>query len=320
MWAMRLIRPFTFETLDVESLGPSKLTPGQVRLHVLAGGICGSDLAHYRGTQTTFSEIAERIPGFCLHEVVGDVIESAAPSIQVGERVVGWATAMNGLAEYVVTDATSVFPYDQRLTPTDAIMLQPLSCILYAVERLGRVDGYHCAVLGQGPIGVLFSHVLKSSGARRVTAVDRVLRADLTNDFGVDQAVIMSSGQWLVTMHADDAPEVIVEAIGHQISTLSHAVDAIRPDGRIFYFGVPDDPIYPIDMEKMLRKRLTLSSGATLERPRVLEAAQRYVISNPGLIRAYNTHVFGRDQVAEAFEAADQGRAGVLKVAIEIDQ
>ncbi|MFN7197540.1 MAG: SWIB/MDM2 domain-containing protein, partial [Hylemonella sp.] len=42
--------------------------------------------------------------------------------------------------------------YDPALPATTAVMLQPLACVLYAVEQLGDVRGRTVAVVGQGPL------------------------------------------------------------------------------------------------------------------------------------------------------------------------
>ena len=49
--------------------------------------------------------------------------------------------------------------------------------------------GLTCAVLGLGPIGLLFCHVLKERGAARVFGVDRVDRSAIAPRFGVDDVV-----------------------------------------------------------------------------------------------------------------------------------
>jgi len=319
MWASQLVDCYAFQTLHVPSVRRDELPPGRVCLRVLAGGLCGSDLAYYRGTlgQWGIGGFGEAVPGFPLHEVVGDVVGSADDRIAIGDRVVGWAADMNGLAEYVVTDAASVHRYASSLSPRDAIILQPLACVIAAIERIGSVAGQHCTVLGQGPIGVLFSHVLKSAGARRVTAVDRVRRGDLEGSYGVDEAYITSTGRWAHN-GGDDAPDVVVEAIGHQVSSLSHAIDAIGTGGRILCFGIPDDPVYPVNMEQLLRKQLTLSAGTTVQRRRALAAADSYIAEYPGLVKGYNTHVFMRDEVALAFETASNPAPGLMKVTIQI--
>ena len=46
-----------------------------------------------------------------------------------------------------------------------AVGLQPLACVLYAVEQLPDLTGRHVAVIGQGSIGLLFSYVAKALGA-----------------------------------------------------------------------------------------------------------------------------------------------------------
>jgi L-iditol 2-dehydrogenase len=99
-----------------------------------------------------------------MHEVCGVVVQARDERLNLGDRMVGWATSQRGLAEYVVTAADSVHRYRFTWTPAHAIALQPLACVLSAVEQFGDVSGAHCAVLGQGPIGALFSHVLKSRG------------------------------------------------------------------------------------------------------------------------------------------------------------
>jgi threonine dehydrogenase-like Zn-dependent dehydrogenase len=309
--------PFTFDTVDLPSPSADDLDDEQVLLRVLAAGLCGSDGPFYRGAVNRWNESSGPAPGFPLHEVVGEVVASRSRHHNPGDRVVGWATRYDGLQELIVSGGDSLWAHDPALRPTEAIMLQPLACVLYAADRLGEVTGQHCAVLGQGPIGVLFSHVLKTRGARMVTGIDRLdRRADMA-PFLVDDPVVLSSGAWARTF-TDDAsrPEVVVEAVGHQVSTLGHAVDAVRPQGRVRYFGIPDDDVYPIDMEKMVRKHLTLIAGSTLERRRVLAAADAYLAAHPELVKAFVTHEYEIDDVADAYAAAFSPRSGQLKVVI----
>ncbi|MGI5159172.1 zinc-binding dehydrogenase [Microbispora sp. CA-102843] len=309
--------PYSFEAVDVPAPVPDDLADGQVLLRVLAGGLCGSDGPFYRGAANPWTSSNDPVPGFPMHEVVGEVVASRTAEHKVGDRVVGWATGLDGLQEMITTEGASVHAYDTSLRPAEAVGLQPLACVIYAVERLGDVSGKHCAVIGQGPIGVLFSHVLKSAGAHKVTGIDRIDRRDVLGAFGVDDPVFLSSDEWVRRLtDDDDRPEVVVEAVGHQVSTLAHAIEAVRPEGRILYFGIPDDRIYPLDMEKMLRKHLTLISGSTLQRRRVLSAADEYVKAHPGLINSLVTHEFKADAAAEAYRTAFTPKAGQFKVVI----
>jgi L-iditol 2-dehydrogenase len=98
--------------------------------------------------------------------------------------VVGWAYAFDGLMERVVTDEDQVAPYDPALTPMQAVGLQPLACLLYAVGQLPDVDGHSVGIIGQDALGLLFSYVAKAAGARHITGVDPIDRADVAKAFG----------------------------------------------------------------------------------------------------------------------------------------
>lgn len=320
MWAMSLSAPMDLESVVLPPPTKEDLVDGQVLLRVQAGGLCGSDAPFYRGAVGAFNPGGQAKPGFPLHEVAGEVVASRSPHHAVTDRVVGWATGMDGLQEFIITDGDSLQTYDARLRPAAAIMLQPLACVIYAVERLGDVSGKNCAVFGQGPIGVLFSHVLKSAGAARVTGIDRVDRRAVLPGFGVDEPVFASVATWVVGLAEDERPDVVVEAIGHQVSTLGQAVDAVCPLGRILYYGVPDDPVYPFPMERFLRKHLTLTSCSTLERRRVMAAANDYLGEHPDLIGRYITHEFPLEGASEAYATAFTPKPGQLKVVIAVDE
>jgi len=57
----------------------------------------------------------------------------------------------------------------------------------------------------------------------------------------------------------------------------------------VFYFGVPDDDSYPISMRTVLRNNLTLKSGVTLDRRRVLGRADDSRANTPSCWSAYIT-------------------------------
>ncbi|ORV50971.1 alcohol dehydrogenase [Mycolicibacter engbaekii] len=320
MWAHRLIAPYQFERVEVAEPAEQQVGPGQVLLRFVAAGVCGSDLPAFRGAQGRLpgddgAGAAEKL-GFPIHEIVGDVIVSRHPQHRPGDRVVGWASGFDGLMEQVVSDGDGLLGYDPALDPARAVGLQPLACVLYAVEQLPDLAGRHVAVIGQGSIGLLFSVVAKAAGARRVTGVDPVDRRDVAAAFGVDSVIQATSDRWLRHLDPADRPEIVIEAVGHQVATLGHAIEAAAPGGTVFYFGVPDDDSYPINMRAMLRNNLTLISGITHDRRRMLSAAARFAADHPELLGDYVTHVFGCHQAQDAFELAARPVPGRVKIAM----
>jgi threonine dehydrogenase-like Zn-dependent dehydrogenase len=320
VWSHRLVAPYTFERTEVPQRSPDSLTDGHVLLRFLAAGVCGSDLPAFRGAKGRLPgdcgvSAAEK-EGFPIHEIAGEVIASRHPDHRAGDRVVGWASGFDGLMEEVVADGDGLVAYDPSLTPQLAVALQPLACVIYAVEQLPELRGRRVAVIGQGSIGLLFSHLAKAAGAARVTGVDPIDRAAVGPEFGVDDVVWATSDRWVGHLAADDKPEVVIEAVGHQVATLGHAIEAAAFGGTVFYFGVPDDDSYPISMRTMLRNNLTLKSGVTLDRRRVLRKAGDFVRANPGLLGSYLTHTFGVEDVQAAFELASRPSPGRIKIAL----
>ncbi|CDP83404.1 MULTISPECIES: zinc-binding dehydrogenase [Mycolicibacterium] len=320
MWSYRLVAPYTFERQEVSEPSPESLTEGQVLLDFLAAGICGSDLPGFRGTQGKLPAdtgcCAAEMNGFPIHEIVGEVLASRHPDHRPGERVVGWASGFDGLMGRVIADGAGLVAYDPALAPELAVGLQPLACVLYAVEQLPDLRGRHVAVIGQGSIGLLFSYVAKAFGAARVTGVDPVDRSSVSTRFGVDDAIRATSDRWVRHLGTDGKPDVVIEAVGHQVATLNHALEAAAFGGTVFYFGVPDDDSYPISMRTMLRNNLTLKSGVTLDRQRVLRRADEFVRQHPDLLATYVTHTFGSDDVQAAFELACRPVPERVKIAI----
>jgi threonine dehydrogenase-like Zn-dependent dehydrogenase len=323
MWAYALTAPFQFERFQVPAPEASELRDGEVLLAARAGGICGSDLPNFRGARFPHPKDrggwAANVPGFPMHEIVGEVIASRHPDHEVGAAVVGWASGFDGIAEFVVSDGDGLASYDRSIAATTAVMIQPLACVLYAAEQLGNIDGATVAVIGQGPIGLLFSHVLKQRGAAHVIGIDRIDRAGEAKAFLVDETVTAAADRWAAELVIEASrPNVVIEAVGHQISTLRICMDAVAFGGQIFYFGIPDDVTYPVEMMTLLRKNLTLRSGFTIDRRRVLSDASAYLVENPELIDSYVTNVFPASEVQAAFEAAISPRQGQVKIAIDM--
>lgn len=320
MWSYRVVAPYLFERTTIAEKTPECLDDGQVLLRFMAAGVCGSDLPAFRGARGRLpgddgTSAAEK-DGFPIHEVVGEVIASRHPEHRTGDRVVGWASGFDGMMERVISNGDGLAPYDPALTPAQAVGLQPLACVLYACEQLPDLTGKHVAIIGQGSIGLLFSYVAKAAGARRVTGVDPVGRSSVATTFGVDDAVRATSDRWVSRLAALDRADVVIEAVGHQVATLGHAIDAAAPGGTVFYFGVADDDAYPINMRAMLRNNLTLKSGVTLDRRRMLELAGKFAAEHPRLLATYLTHTFGVDDVQGAFELACRPDPERVKIAI----
>ncbi|MEV0381691.1 zinc-binding dehydrogenase [Nonomuraea sp. NPDC050643] len=309
MWALRQPGPGVFERIEVPV--PDRLADGEVLLRLRAGAICGSDVPKFLGAHDPDNPYTGMV-GVPLHEVVGEVAGSNAEGLPPGARVVGIAENSRGLAEYFVTPARLLHRLDSDLDDVSATVVQPLSTVLSTLDRVPAVHGKRVAVLGLGPLGLLFTHVLKSMGAATVIGVDRVDRSGVAQAFGIDELFVGDTRAWSAR---SGRPDLCVEAIGHRQDVVADAIEALAPHGHLFVFGLPEDH-YVIPMRTFFRKHLTMQGGTTLDWTRFLAEAEKYLLDHPGLPEAYITDVFPVDRAEEAYRRYAFPAEGRLKVAI----
>jgi L-iditol 2-dehydrogenase len=310
MWAYRLDGPLTFSRHDIPE--PEDVPDGSVLLRFLAGGVCGSDIARCLdgGTAATPGQY-----GLSLHEIVGEVIATRSDLV-VGQRVVGWVGRSLGLMERIVTEAEALAPAPDGLSDVEAAPLQPLACVLHAMTRLPDLTGMRAAVIGLGPIGLLYGHALKDRGVAHVTGIDLVDRTDVAGDYGFDETEVTIGRSWARTNR--NRFDLVVEAVGHQVGTMQDAIDVVAPGGTIIYFGNPDDRHYPIDFGQMMDKDVILHSGRTPQQVRrqAMLRSMAYADRYPGMLESYVTHVLPLERMQEAYELAARPAVGRVKVVL----
>lgn len=317
MWAHSLEGPGRLRKVSVPAPAASSLVDGQVIVRLRTATICGSDLPKFWGRNSHKRPIGQ--VGFPLHEVVGDVVESRDASLPEGTRVVGMSDADCAMSEFFVNSASRLIPLNPAIDVVHAPVIQPLATVLNAVDRLPSPCGLKVATIGQGPLGLLFSHVMSTAGASEVTGVDRVDRRDEARLFGVDRAVMESSDRWANDLADVDRPDLCIEAVGHQVATLNDAIEACVDGGHLFAFGVPDETHYALAIERMFRRNITLYTGATRKWRSYLQKSQQYLLDHPEFLATYLSDVFPIDEAESAFRLASIPAVGRLKVGLVTD-
>lgn len=314
MWAQRLIGPWRFESVDADAPKADQLQDGQVLLKFRAGAICGSDMPRFIGKVDPLQPWNGEL-GFPLHEIVGEVVASKAQTLRAGDRVVGIAEGHRALQEYFINSARLLYPLNgSDLTDAEATVIQPLGTVFNAIDRLPDPAGKHVAVIGLGPLGVLFCLALKFRGAKIVTGVDPIDRSDVAAALGIDRQVQSVSRVWAESLHDSDRPQIVIEAVGHQQATLIDAIEAVAPLGHIFAFGVPDDAYYAVPFRQLFRKNVTLHTGATTDWQRSLSQSAEYIHAHRDFLKSYITTVLPAPRAEEGFRAYAVPKKGRLKV------
>ncbi|WP_026454667.1 alcohol dehydrogenase catalytic domain-containing protein, partial [Saccharomonospora iraqiensis] len=192
MRAVVVDEPGTVRVAEVPDPAPG---PGEVVVRVGACGICGTDLhiadGHFPPTPYPI------VPG---HEFAGEVV-ALGPDVgtarTVGERVAvdpslfcgacgpcragrgnlcaDWGatgdTVDGAFAEYVAVPAATCHRMPEGMTDRQGALVEPVSCAVHGLRRIGVEVGERFLVVGAGTMGLILSRLLRASGAR-VTVVD----------------------------------------------------------------------------------------------------------------------------------------------------
>jgi 2-desacetyl-2-hydroxyethyl bacteriochlorophyllide A dehydrogenase len=247
--------------ISVENVADPHCRADEVVVRVSQVGICGTDLHIYRG------EYHSDFPLIAGHEFVGEIVElgKSVTGLRCGERVavdpnlycgecyfcrqeqanhcLNWqavgVTLPGAFAEYVAVPARACYPVPGDLTDAQAAFVEPLSCVVYALERLHISPGDEALIFGAGPMGLLLVQALRHSGVSQVVVVEkRSGRRDLAEKMGATAA--LTAGPTSAESLRELAPHgyaVVVDATGVP-AVIEQALSFLKPRGQYLQFGV----------------------------------------------------------------------------------
>jgi threonine dehydrogenase-like Zn-dependent dehydrogenase len=199
------------------------------------------------------------------------------------------------------------------------MIVQSTAAVLKLLDRAGDVRNKRVAVVGQGAYGILMASILKERGASHVTGIDVVDRSVAATELGIDHFLLESSHSWAARLPDSRRPDIVFEAVGHQQVTLADSINAVKDQGKVYFFGMADEDWYALPFGLMIQKGVGIQGGVVPvpERRAYLKSAQQYVLDHPSLSRVLVTHVLPYTQADEAFRLAQTPKAEQLKIVIK---
>lgn len=341
---MKAIVAHAAKDVRIEDVPEEQPGPGEVKLRLATGGICGSDLHYYN--HGGFGTVRLKQPMILGHEVsaIVDELGDGVEGLSVGELVAVspsrpcrsckycqqglhnqcldmrfYGSAMpfphiqGAFRQSLVADAIQCVPAGE-LTPGEAAMAEPLAVTLHATRRAGEMLGRRVLVTGCGPIGVLSILAARRAGATEIVATD-------LSDFTLAMAETAGADR---TINTKDEPEalaaysvdkgtfdVLYECSG-AAAALVGGIAALRPRGVIVQLGLGGDMSLP--MMAITAKELDLRGSFRFHE----EFATGVSLMRKGLIdvKPLITHTVPLDDALLAFEiAADRSRAMKAQIA-----
>ena len=272
---------------------PEIKKPDEVKLHITAASICGTDVHMHEFNEWARNRLK---PPFIIgHEVGGEVVEVGkdVTSIEVGDnismechiacgvcyqcksdrmhicsntKIIG--VDLDGIfAEYAVIPELNAWKNDVNLDPRLASLQDPLGNALHTVlpkDNIEDIAGKNIAVIGCGPIGLMSIAVARALGASQIFATgggSNIKRLKLAKDMGADRVFNVREEGEIIGKEIRDATDgngvdVVFEMSGIP-SGFQQGMDILTKGGRMSLLGI-FDKAFSVDVNQMVFQAVTI--------------------------------------------------------------
>jgi L-iditol 2-dehydrogenase len=327
------------EPLALEERPTPTLDEGDVLLEIDLCGVCASDLMAIDGVVTDYSP-----PVVLGHEIAARVVESRDASVPVG-----LVTSVNpmiscdvcpacrrgehkycpelygighdidgGFADLMVVPRPLVqqgglLSVEGDVAPERLMFVEPLSCVINALTDTPARDTM--AVLGAGPIGLLFTQLASSAGARVVVVEPLAHRREAAQAFGADLVVdATDEGVQALLDTTDGGADTVIVATDHE-SALTTAFEAVRRGGAINFFGLaPAGRTISLELEQLHFQGHRISASWAFSRDS-LAAARDLIQADAIDLSPMPVALYGLEAAEEAVAAARDRRGAKAVIA-----
>jgi 2-desacetyl-2-hydroxyethyl bacteriochlorophyllide A dehydrogenase len=311
--------------------------PNEVLVRVAACGICGTDQHIYEG---------EFFPSYPLiggHELAGDVValgpQKIETALQVGDRVavdpslfcgtcffcqraqgnhcLNWnaigVTRDGGFADYVVAPTANVYPVGDMEYEV-AAFIEPISCVVYGLQRLRLPLGANALIYGAGPIGLLMLQLVRHGGASSIAVVDmKGEKLSLARTLGAHETVLAGpAADGALTEISPLGFDVVIDCTGVP-SVVEHMFTHVRKNGKLLFFGVnPPDARISISPYDVYAKDLEIFGSFALRY--TFHDAVALLESGAVDVKPLLSDRFPIERFPEALELAGSGEAFKVQI------
>jgi len=278
------------EHLRVEPVAVPKIDKGDILVRVKAALTCGTDVKVFLRGYHARMIVPPAVFG---HELAGDVVAvgQGVTEFRPGQRVVAANSAPchacyyclrgaenlcenllfnNGAyAEYIRIPSRIVrkntYAIPDHVGYQDAALTEPLACVLRGVEETGIRPEDTVAVIGLGPIGLMFVRLAKIYGARVIALGRRQPQLERAERMGAEKVVEVTEAvdpvKVVRQLTGNRGVDVAIEAVGTP-ATWETAIQMVRRGGTVNFFGgCPSDGRITLDTSLMHYSEITCKAS-----------------------------------------------------------
>ena len=333
------------EDLKIQTVEIPKVGAGDLLVQVKVALTCGTDFKVWKQGYHARMIVPPAIFGHELSGVVVEAGEAVRDKYPVGMRVVAANSAPcnvcffcrkdkanlcedlvfnNGAyAEYALIPERIVrenlVEIPTHLDFMGAALVEPLACVLRAIEETGIQPGDTTVVIGCGPIGLQFIRVLSSRGARVIAIGKRSSQLKAAERMGAAATCDVSSSADVVAAvrdlsHRRLGADSVIEAVG-TAATWQWALQMVRCGGTVNLFGgCPRGTKVEFETSAIHYSEITIKSSFH-HTPRFIREALELIAGGRVGAKDFVTGEVPLTELPQVFEHM-KNRNGQLKVAV----
>src|SRR5262245_4148676 len=270
--------PSTMRAVEVSKPGgPEVLRPaqrpvpqpkgGEILVKVAAAGVNRPDVLQRKGLYAVPPDASD-LPGL---EIAGEVV-SGGKTYKPGDKVCA-LTHGGGYGEYCVVPEVQALPVPKGLSLTEAASLPETFFTVWSnvYDRGGLTPGETLLVQGgSSGIGVTAIQMAKATGNRVFATAGSDDKCAACVRLGAEKAFNYKTQDWAAELKAATGGKgvnVILDMVGGDY--VPKELKCLADDGRLVFIAFLRGPKAELDINELMRRRLTIS-GSTL-RPRPVE-------------------------------------------------
>jgi L-iditol 2-dehydrogenase len=331
----------------VEDLPIPEIGEGEILVRVHTCGVCGTDLKKiHHGLVDPPRVFGHEIAGTVAavapgerewtlgdrvvvhhHVPCGDCFYCArrlyahCPGYKLTATTAGFEPAGGGFAERVRVMASArpgIVRIPDSVSFEAASFLEPLNTVLKGVETSGVRPGELALVIGQGPIGLLFTQALAVRGVEVLASDPMPSRRAIAERFGASTVDPREAGviERCRAVTAGRGADLAVVAVA-STAVVPDALEAVRPGGTVLLFAQTRlGEAMEVDAGQVcvLEKRAIGSYSADID---LQPLAAELIFTGKVQVEPLVTHRFPLERIAEAIDMASHPRDGSLKVVVQ---
>lgn len=270
--------------LEVKDVPVPEPKADEVLIKVNCCGLCGTDMKLWTG------QYSANMPVILGHEYAGEIVKVGedVKGLKVGDKVVSdpnescgacyWCRNAQpcfcndlaaygvlrdgGFAEFCIASEKGVYPMPDGLDFEIASFVEPVSCVVHAVDRIGYRPADNVVIIGGGPMGQIHLQFALQAGVNKVILVEpEESRMKMAKEFGADHVLNPKTEdikKSVLELTNDLGADVVIEVVGHA-DTLEMGMSLAKKGGKIIVFGFAPEgekaSIIPFDV---LSRELTI--------------------------------------------------------------